>query len=202
MFKTVKENDVKEVLINLLDENGSTTALDVKKLLRKKGFWALQKNVSNLLNEVYREFDIIRTNNGSYLVYEYDTSEKEYKDDSICESSNNVNQDTLEDNTKLSITIKSKIIGSPELVDDNNETYELIIECDGNKTKLFVSKVPYLNNINLVYEVRTNNGTWYLYSEDPNIITRHRAIYYVWKVISNEYDKSVKYSELRSTKLF
>ena len=187
MFKSFNENDVKEALIELLNENGSTTALDVKKLLRKKGFWALQGKVSNSLNDVYRELDVVRTNNGTYWVYEYDTVEESFKDYSV---NSPISED--EDEPKSSVTIKSKIIGYPELVDDN-ETYELTIEYNGNKTKLFVSKVPYLKSISLVYEVRTKDGTWYLYSEEPNIITRHNAIYYVWRVINSEYDNLIKY---------
>ena len=198
MFKSFKENDVKEALIELLDENGLTTAFEVKKLLRKKGFWALQGKVSNSLNNVYRELDIVRANNGTYWTYKYDVIEENFEDDSIQESNSNY---VSKDDTKSSVTIKSKIIGYPELIDDN-ETYELIIEYNGNETKLFVSKVPYLTSISLVYEVRTKDGTWYLYSEDPNIITRHKAIYYVWRVINSEYDNLIKYSELRSTKLF
>lgn len=198
MFKSFNENDVKEALIELLDENGLTTAFEVKKLLRKKGFWALQGKVSNSLNNVYRELDIVRANNGTYWTYKYDVIEENFEDDSIQESNSNY---VSKDDTKSSVTIKSKIIGYPELIDDN-ETYELIIEYNGNETKLFVSKVPYLTSISLVYEVRTKDGTWYLYSEDPNIITRHKAIYYVWRVINSEYDNLIKYSELRSTKLF
>lgn len=198
MFKSFNENDVKEALIELLDENGLTTAFEVKKLLRKKGFWALQGKVSNSLNNVYRELDIVRANNGTYWTYKYDVIEENFEDDSIQESNSNY---VSKDDTKSSVTIKSKIIGYPELIDDN-ETYELIIEYNGTETKLFVSKVPYLTSISLVYEVRTKDGTWYLYSEDPNIITRHKAIYYVWRVINSEYDNLIKYSELRSTKLF
>lgn len=198
MFKSFNENDVKEALIELIDENGLTTALEVKKLLRKKGFWALQGKVSNSLNNVYRELDIVRTNNGTCWIYKHDAIEENFEDDSVQESNSDY---VSKDEPKSSVTIKSKIIGSPELIDDN-ETYELIIEYNGTETKLFVSKVPYLTSISLVYEVRTKDGTWYLYSEDPNIITRHKAIYYVWRVINSEYDNLIKYSELRSTKLF
>src|ERR1035441_4271165 len=73
MFKTITEQDVKDTLIKLIDEKGCTSALEVKKSLRKDGFWALQNEISELLGQVHREAGVIRTNNGSYFIYEYET---------------------------------------------------------------------------------------------------------------------------------
>ena len=85
----------------------------------------------------------------------------------------------------------------------SSDVYELIVNHNGDVNYLIVTNDKNLLNAGtLVYEVRSKNDTWYLYSDDPTIITRHKAIYYVWKVVSQEYDGYLAYADLRSTKLF
>lgn len=218
MFKTIKREDVKEVLISLLDANGTTSSLDVKRELRKRGFWATQSNVSQLLSNVYTEVqDVVRTNNGSYFEYSYEIEDKDsvvgdnYSDipnfggsstgltfsfgsDEDCECDN---EDVKPKN------IKSKVVDSPKLIGD--DTYQLTIEHDENTVKIVVSCNPGLRGFgSVIYEVRTTNPydyNWYLYSTNEDFITRHKAIYYTWKVLNSEVNNLLAYADLRSTKL-
>ena|ERR1035441_10444241 len=210
MFKTITEQDVKDTLIKLIDEKGCTSALEVKKSLRKDGFWALQNEISELLGQVHREAGVIRTNNGSYFIYEYETlqtsdldlDEDENEEDDVVSATVDAFTNFIDGLTSVPAIPKSKIISEPEMLSEDN--YELTISHDGKNVRLVISDSPNLKNSGtLVYEVRGGNGyTWYLYSEDKDIITRHKAIYYVWKVISQEYDGFLAYADMRSTKLF
>jgi hypothetical protein len=210
MFKNITEQDVKDTLIKLIDEKGCTSALEVKKSLRKDGFWALQNEISELLGQVHREAGVIRTNNGSYFIYEYETlqtsdldlDEDENEEDDVVSATVDAFTNFIDGLTSVPAIPKSKIISEPEMLSEDN--YELTISHDGKNVRLVISDSPNLKNSGtLVYEVRGGNGyTWYLYSEDKDIITRHKAIYYVWKVISQEYDGFLAYADMRSTKLF
>ncbi len=210
MFKNITEQDVKDTLIKLIDEKGCTSALEVKKSLRKDGFWALQNEISELLGQVHREAGVIRTNNGSYFIYEYETlqtsdldlDEDENEEDDVVSATVDAFTNFIDGLTSVPAIPKSKIISEPEMLSEDN--YELTISHDGKNVRLVISDSPNLKNSGtLVYEVRGGNGyTWYLYSEDKDINTRHKAIYYVWKVISQEYDGFLAYADMRSTKLF
>jgi len=209
MFKTITEQDVKDTLVKLLDENGHTTALEVKNSLRTDGFWALQNDVSQLLTQVHGEMGVIRTNNGSYFIYEYETlqtSDLDLDDDNdddtdIVSSTVDAFVNFLDSLDSEPIIPRSKIVSEPEMLSEDN--YELTISHNGKNVRLVISDSPNLKNSGtLVYEVRNGSTTWYLYSEDKDIITRHKAIYYVWKVISQECDGFCAYADMRSTKLF
>lgn len=193
MFTRVTEKDVTDKLLQLIEENGTTTTLEVKKALRKDGFWVFQSTVSNILAEKFVELGLCRSYNGEYHLY----SKIEVDNDSVDTADN-----SDEDITIVSpITRRAKIIEEPSLLDD--DTYKLIIEFDGKQNALVVSAESDLKGCGeLVYKVNDMKGNnWYLYSQDKNIITRHRAIYYVWRVVSQEYDGFLEYSELRSKKL-
>ena len=220
MFKTIKREDVKEVLVNLLDTNGTTSALDVKRELRKRGFWATQGNVSQLLSDVYTEIqDVVRTNNGLYFEYAYKIEDEDsvvgdnYSDipnfggsfsGSTMNFGSDYDDDDDDDDEEEDVkpkNIKSKVIDGPKLVGD--DTYQLTIEHNGSTVKLIISDKLGLRGLGeILYEVRTKGlDYWFLYSTNSDIITRHKAIYYVWKVLNIGIDSSVSYADLRSTKL-
>ena len=48
-MKDLKQSDVTEVALQLIKDNLSTTNLDIKQELRGQGFWATQREVSNLM---------------------------------------------------------------------------------------------------------------------------------------------------------
>ena len=72
MERFTKE-DAKRVFIALLDNEGTATSYDVKMALRQQGFWALQKDVSAVCREIYRENpDVLeRKFNGTCFLYSY-----------------------------------------------------------------------------------------------------------------------------------
>lgn len=227
MNKKATEQEIKDAFIELLDKNGETTSKDVKDLLRSEGFWIYQKEVSDLLGQVYNELGTERTNNGEYYVYTPivedddafldDFYGQDYEDEDIVDEDDETEQviksvtgytSSIFDNTQFLGGIsddekvkKGKILG--DTITIGVGTYVLPVEYDGKRNDLFVSTHNDLHGFGtLVYEVRTNNRVFYLYSPDADIITRHRAIYYVWKVINQEIDEFLKYKELRSTKLY
>lgn len=221
MFKKFTEEDVKNALTGLLNENENATALDVKRVLRKNGFWAFQTDVAKTIRENYSNWGLVKYDNGIFNTYSYpspDEIEDEVNDepDSIVGDNYSSLPYTMSGNSSTGSTLnfgflskksttptasRSKIVKEPVMLDD--DMYQLTIEHNGKKIKLVVSNSNTLTTVGtLVYEVRTPNSNWYLYSEDKNFITRHKAIYYVWKVISQEYDGFLAYADIRSTKMF
>lgn len=69
MYKKLTETDIKEVFLNLLSENGSTTNKEVKDKLRENGFWAFQQTVKNYIDTNFQDLGADRNFNGSYNVY-------------------------------------------------------------------------------------------------------------------------------------
>lgn len=67
------KDDVRSAFIDLLEEHGETTSLDVKKELRRNGFWATQEKVTGLMREVADEEGIDFTFNGTYRTYYEDS---------------------------------------------------------------------------------------------------------------------------------
>jgi len=72
MIKDLTKADVYDVAMDLIEENGSTTTLDVKKELRNNGFFAKQVEVSNFMSEVADEENWSFTFNGVHRVYKFD----------------------------------------------------------------------------------------------------------------------------------
>lgn len=71
-YKTLTIDDVKTVLVKLLDENETTTNLDIKNALREDGFFATQEAVSQFTNELYANDDpegLDYSANGQYRTY-------------------------------------------------------------------------------------------------------------------------------------
>jgi hypothetical protein len=69
MKKTLTKADVFDVASDLIEANGSTTTLDIKKELRNRGFFALQADVSDYMVQVCSEEDWDFTFNGAHRVY-------------------------------------------------------------------------------------------------------------------------------------
>jgi len=235
MFKKVTEQEIKDAFTELLANNGETTSKDVKDHLRDEGFWVYQKEVSDLLNQVFEELGTTRVNNGGYYVYtpievdddfygenyedkdivddapvgdfygkgqqqNYGQSDKDGDTEPVTGCTTTIFLDNEEDDTEK--TKKGKILGDTCTI--GTGTWALPIEFDGIRHDLFVSVHNDIIGFgHLVYEVRTpKQQTYYLYSPEYDIITRHRAIYYVWKVLSNEIDGTLKYNQLRSNKAY
>jgi len=198
MFKKVNDLDVMEALNELIIKNGSTTALDVKKKLRKDGFWAMQNNISKILGNVYDSMDIERYHNGLYFIYRF---HEDLTLDSDCDSDDETINDEdyiTADSVVPTKTVKSKIISEPELIFD--DTIGLRIVHEGVMKEIIVSSDGNIENIGeVVYKVRTPE-VWYVYSSDPSFVTRHKAIYYVWKALSATIDSKLKYADIRSSK--
>lgn len=190
MFTKLTESDVVRKAFQLIEEDGFTTTLDIKKALRKEGFWVFQHNVSKILAQKFAEWNLCRSFNGDYYLY------TKIQTDSSIDSADNSEMNDTTVNVK-----KPKIIEQPNMLDD--DIYKLIIEFEGKQNALIVSTENDLVDCgDLVYKVSDMKGNnWYLYSQDKDMITRHRAIYYVWKVVSQEYDQFVKYREFRSKKI-
>lgn len=248
MFTRVKESDIKDKFLSLIKENGTTTTMEVKKALRKDGFWIFQSTVSLYLNDNFESLGCVRTTNGEYYTYELVKDSKEDSDidintdckdvcDGNCTGCNGCgNKDEDIDDAQVGdfyaygqkqyygscngCTVikdggdctncgsyndtkkRAKIVNEPIKIED--DIYFMKISLNNVETTLVISKDDDLDEVGtLVYEVRSRDGNdiWYLYSSDKDIITRHRAIYYVWKVINNIVS-DIKYKELRSTKRF
>jgi hypothetical protein len=68
-MKNLVKSDVYDVALDLIEENGSTTTLDVKNELRTRGFFAKQADVSEFMLEVAAEEKWDFTYNGVHRVY-------------------------------------------------------------------------------------------------------------------------------------
>jgi len=79
--KDLTKADVYDVAMDLIEENGSTTTLDVKKELRKNGFFAKQVEVSNYMNEISDEENWNFTFNGVHRTYKFDTDDTDDTND-------------------------------------------------------------------------------------------------------------------------
>lgn len=221
MFKTPTNQQITDKAIELIELNGLTTNLEIKTALRKDGFWVFQSDISKAMNEDYATVGLELTNNGSFNTYFKATPTDEDDDDGLEPFITTVDEDD-DDEPVIKVTTvstdedgepliepevvapkKTKVVGDPEFIGDN--AYLLVIEHDGELLDLIVSK-----EINLpksfgvvVYEIKSKNGgdNWYLYSAKKEILTRHMAVNFVWKVLKSQVDSSILYFDLRSTRL-
>lgn len=69
MAKTLTKADVFDVASDLIEQNGSTTTLDIKNELRKRGFFALQADVSQHMMDVCDEEGWSFSVSGNHRVY-------------------------------------------------------------------------------------------------------------------------------------
>ncbi len=68
-MKTLDKDDIVEVFNKLIEDNGETTSLEVKKVLRSKGFWATQAQIGTALIEIAEEQDNEWVYNGVHRTY-------------------------------------------------------------------------------------------------------------------------------------
>jgi len=66
---TATRDEVKEVFLELLEENETTTSLEVKEELRNRGFWATQQEIGPLVRDIGDEEGTYWDFNGSYRTY-------------------------------------------------------------------------------------------------------------------------------------
>lgn len=80
--QAITKDIVKDVAEELMEENGQTTTLEVKEELRKRGYFAVQKEVSDLMFDLGHEEDwnIQNDPTGTHRVY---SNEDTDDDDSI-----------------------------------------------------------------------------------------------------------------------
>lgn len=72
MKNLISVNEVKKAFYELLNNNGETTSLEVKKILRENSFFVTQKMVSNAMKDIAAEgegIDFTITDNGVYKTY-------------------------------------------------------------------------------------------------------------------------------------
>ena len=70
-LKSLNINSVQEVAEDLMNSNGSTTTLEVKKKLRASGFFALQAEVSAAMDFLAYENEWTFSSNGQYRTYHF-----------------------------------------------------------------------------------------------------------------------------------
>lgn len=75
-MKNLSKADVFDVVTDLIEENGSTTTLDIKNELRERGFFAKQADVSEFMQQIADSEDIEFNFNGVHRVYTIKTSRK------------------------------------------------------------------------------------------------------------------------------
>jgi len=204
MFKKVTDQNVKDVFESLIEENGTTTTVDVKSTLRKKGFWVFQSTVSEIMDRIYKDLGFDRTNNGLYYTYfkPLATSDDENEDnDDNDEDDDDDDNATLDDSSvqKSPKSVKSTVISMYS--DTTRNAYVITLKHEGNHFTVNISLDSKFQSLTPIYEVKTPENSWYLFCTNEDLITRHKAIYYVWKAINEFEDKSILYSELRSKKI-
>lgn len=181
--KQINESDVKDTFLGLIKLNTKTSTKEVKDELRKNKFWVTQSYVSSVISENYNEWGAIRTHNGLY--YEYSIEEEVGQGD----SNNSVDNLTKVPRMKIldakyndSFTVFIVTIN-----DSNGNTHEIKISSE-------ISKLP--NPLYKVYVKDFGNLYVYVSAENYDVLTRHRACYYV-SLLLNGYP----YSDFRCVKV-
>jgi len=67
--KQITPDAVREAAEALMSTNGSTTTLDVKQRLRQDGYWALQRDVSRIMDSLHASTNWTRSNTGAFFRY-------------------------------------------------------------------------------------------------------------------------------------
>lgn len=75
-MKALNKEIVKIVAENLMLENGTTTTLEVKTKLREKNYFALQSDVSVMLDHISQEEGWNYGDNGTYRTYHFENDLK------------------------------------------------------------------------------------------------------------------------------
>ncbi|HRK74037.1 MAG TPA: hypothetical protein PLL64_07160 [Rhodothermales bacterium] len=69
MSKKISVSAVREAAHQLMKDNGTTTTLEVKLTLRQRGFWAVQMEVSAIMEKVAAQEDWFWQCNGRFRQY-------------------------------------------------------------------------------------------------------------------------------------
>lgn len=68
-FKAVNSETIRVVALELMKENKTTSTLEIKRILRDMGFWAIQSEVSEQMKEIAAQEEWHFTCNGTYRTY-------------------------------------------------------------------------------------------------------------------------------------
>lgn len=68
-FKALNNETVRVVALELMEQNDTTTTLEVKNILRSMGFWAIQSDIAARMNEICVQERWRYTYNGKYRTY-------------------------------------------------------------------------------------------------------------------------------------
>lgn len=68
-LKVLNNETVRIVAVELMEQNGTTSTLNVKKVLRAMGFWAIQTDISARMKEICEQEEWHFTCNGTYRTY-------------------------------------------------------------------------------------------------------------------------------------
>lgn len=68
-MKSLKQKDVRKVALDLMHQNGITTTLEVKNALRNAGFFALQDDISCLMDRLASKKGWFWRFNGRFRTY-------------------------------------------------------------------------------------------------------------------------------------
>lgn len=83
-YKTLTQSAVEEAAAGLIKTNGSTTNLDIKQILRNKGYWATQQLISDTMQEVLDDTnDFYAANNGQFNTYHLHNTDDDDDDMSL-----------------------------------------------------------------------------------------------------------------------
>ena len=68
-LKVINNETVRVVAVELMEQNGTTSTLAIKKVLRAMGFWAIQSDISDRMKEICEQEEWHFTCNGAYRTY-------------------------------------------------------------------------------------------------------------------------------------
>lgn len=116
-MKNLTYDVVERIAVELMLENGSTTSLEVKEKAREEDYWAVQSEVSRLLQQASTNNAWEESNNGMYNVYTDDSSDLEVEDDEQDEEDENASTGRTRDNVKTTWEAHSPGMDSEEFED-------------------------------------------------------------------------------------
>lgn len=74
-MKSLTIDDVKNVALDLISKNGSTTNLDIKNELRNQGFYATQTEISEIMDNEHAGWGLTFSFNGMFRTYSTDNGQ-------------------------------------------------------------------------------------------------------------------------------
>lgn len=215
MFKNFNLDDLVKITKSLIDESEDsiTSSLDIKNQLRVDGFWATQRLVSKALKEMVDDIKngIERIHNGSYFEYiiinDNGTNNlPEVNEDKDSDNSDSEIVDSVQDDSTnvVSKKGKNKVISVKKVMsnlfkmtlgNDNFDEINVVVTCVENLMLNDKYKKHYI-----VIDSKNPSKTWFLFTDKPEEISRHQAMYYTWYLLKECFDSNVKYADMRTTK--